>query len=119
MTKVDAKVIDFQCPQCGCALKFTIGQIKSSEPKQCSGCGVDINTDAEGSSNAAADIREAACGDHDQVRQPRGKGGRRRVTRRAAPEPEAPKRCRMRSLLPRPSRRGWTCGERLRRRGYR
>lgn len=60
MTNVDAKVIDFQCPQCGCALKFTIGQIKSSEPKQCSGCGVDINTDAEGSSNAAADIREAA-----------------------------------------------------------
>jgi predicted RNA-binding Zn-ribbon protein involved in translation (DUF1610 family) len=59
MTDSDAKIIAFQCPQCGCALELTIGQIKSPETMQCSGCGVGISTDAEGSSNAAADIREA------------------------------------------------------------
>jgi predicted RNA-binding Zn-ribbon protein involved in translation (DUF1610 family) len=60
MTNIDAKVIAFQCPKCGCALELTIGQIKSPESMQCSGCGVGISTDAEGSPNAAADIREAA-----------------------------------------------------------
>lgn len=56
----DAKIIAFQCPQCGCALELSIGQIKSPATVQCSGCGVGISTDAEGSSNAAIDIREAA-----------------------------------------------------------
>jgi peptide subunit release factor 1 (eRF1) len=60
MTNIDDKVIGFQCPHCGCALELTIGQIKSPETMQCSGCGVGISTDAENSSNAAADIREAA-----------------------------------------------------------
>ena len=60
MSNIDAKIIAFQCPQCGCALELTIGQIKSPETMRCSGCGVGISTDAEGSSNAAADIREAA-----------------------------------------------------------
>jgi predicted RNA-binding Zn-ribbon protein involved in translation (DUF1610 family) len=60
MTEIDAKLFAFQCPQCGCALELTIGQIKSPETMQCSGCGVSISTDAEGASHAVADIREAA-----------------------------------------------------------
>ena len=60
MTEIDAKPFAFRCPQYGCALELTIGQIKSSEIMQCSGCGVDISTDAEGASHAVADIREAA-----------------------------------------------------------
>jgi predicted RNA-binding Zn-ribbon protein involved in translation (DUF1610 family) len=48
MTNIDAKVIAFQCPQCGCALELPIGQIKSPDSLQCSGCGVGISTDAEG-----------------------------------------------------------------------
>ena len=60
MPNIDEEVVAFQCPQCGCALELTIGQIKSPETMRCSGCGVGISTDAEGSSNAAADIREAA-----------------------------------------------------------
>jgi transcription elongation factor Elf1 len=56
-----AKVIAFQCPQCGCALELTIGQIKSLESMHCSGCGVGISTDANGSPNVANDIREAAA----------------------------------------------------------
>ena len=60
MTKIDAKLFAFQCPQCGCALEVTIGEIKSPETMQCSGCGVGISTDAEGASHAVADIREAA-----------------------------------------------------------
>jgi peptide subunit release factor 1 (eRF1) len=60
MKDIDAKVIPFQCPQCGCALELTIGQIKSPESMHCSGCGVGISTDASGSSDAVADIREAA-----------------------------------------------------------
>ena len=60
MTNIDAKVIGFQCPQCGCALELTVGQIKSPGTMKCSGCGVSISSDAEGSSNAASDIRAAA-----------------------------------------------------------
>ena len=60
MTNIDDKVIPFQCPQCGCALELTVSQIKSPESMQCSGCGVGISTDANGSSNAAADIQEAS-----------------------------------------------------------
>lgn len=59
MTDSNAQIIAIQCPQCGCALELTLAQIKSPETLQCSGCGVGISTDAEGSSNAAADIREA------------------------------------------------------------
>jgi len=60
MTNLSAKLVGFQCPKCGCALELTIGQIKSPESMHCSGCGVGITTDAEGSSHAASDIREAA-----------------------------------------------------------
>jgi predicted RNA-binding Zn-ribbon protein involved in translation (DUF1610 family) len=59
MTSIDAKVIAFQCPQCGYALEQTIGQIKSPEPLCCAGCGVVISTDANGSSDTPAEIREA------------------------------------------------------------
>jgi predicted RNA-binding Zn-ribbon protein involved in translation (DUF1610 family) len=60
MPNTDTKVVAFQCPQCGCALELTIGQIKSPEPTHCSGCGVGINTDAHSSSSVADDIRKAA-----------------------------------------------------------
>ena len=60
MTSIDAKMIAFQCPQCGYALEQTIGQIKSPETLRCSGCGVVISTDANGSANAPAEILEAA-----------------------------------------------------------
>jgi peptide subunit release factor 1 (eRF1) len=60
MTNTANKLVGFQCPQCGCALELTIGQIKSPEPMRCSGCGVGISTDANGASDVAAEIREAA-----------------------------------------------------------
>ena len=60
MTDINAQVIAFQCPQCGCALELTIGQIKSPESTHCSGCGVGISTDANGSSNVTDQIREGA-----------------------------------------------------------
>lgn len=60
MTDIDARLIALQCPQCGCALELTIGQIKSPEAIHCFGCGVGISTDSEASSDVAADIREAA-----------------------------------------------------------
>jgi peptide subunit release factor 1 (eRF1) len=60
MTDINGEVIAFQCPQCGCALELTIGQIKSPESMHCSGCGVGISMDANGSSNVTNEIREAA-----------------------------------------------------------
>ncbi|WP_294542166.1 hypothetical protein [uncultured Rhodoblastus sp.] len=60
MTDVNAKTIAFQCPQCGCALELTIGQIKSPESTHCACCGVGINTDASASSRIVEEIREAA-----------------------------------------------------------
>lgn len=77
MTEIDAKPFAFRCPQYGCALELTIGQIKSSEIMQCSGCGVDITTDAEGASHAVADIRQSrgkrSRGDYNQVHSSCGK----------------------------------------------
>lgn len=60
MNDINAEVIAFQCPQCGSALQLTIGQIKSPESMNCSGCGVGISTNTNGSSNVADEIREAA-----------------------------------------------------------
>ena len=60
MKDTNANRIAFQCPRCGCALELTVGEIKSSESMNCSGCGVGINADAEVSSNTATDIRDAA-----------------------------------------------------------
>jgi peptide subunit release factor 1 (eRF1) len=60
MTDINAEVIAFQCPQCGCALELTIGQIKSPESMHCSGCGVGISTDTNSSSSVTDEIREAA-----------------------------------------------------------
>jgi|GEM_PF-5428590 len=54
-------------PQCGCALELTIGQIKSPETMQCSGCGVGISTGAEGASHVVADILEAAQKDPAEI----------------------------------------------------
>jgi predicted RNA-binding Zn-ribbon protein involved in translation (DUF1610 family) len=59
MPDTSKKVVAFQCPQCGCALELTVGQIKSPEPTHCSGCGVAISTDTKVSSSVADDIREA------------------------------------------------------------
>ena len=59
MADINAKVIAFQCPQCGCALELTVGHIRSPESTTCSGCGVGISTDAK-ASNAATDIDAAA-----------------------------------------------------------
>jgi transcription elongation factor Elf1 len=59
LTDNNAKVIAFQCPQCGCALELTVGHIKSPESMTCSGCGVGISTDVE-PATAATDIRDAA-----------------------------------------------------------
>jgi len=60
MTNIEDEVVPFQCPQCGYALEQTIGQIKSPESISCSGCGVVISTDASGSSDVPAEMREAA-----------------------------------------------------------
>lgn len=67
MKDIDANMIAFQCPQCGCALELTVDQIKSSESMCCSGCGVGIVTDAEVSSNTAADIHDAAARDPAEI----------------------------------------------------
>jgi len=67
MPNIDEEVVAFQCPQCGFALEQTIGQIKSTEPMRCSGCDVIISTDADSSSDAAADIRKAAEKDPPEI----------------------------------------------------
>ena len=63
----NANMVAFQCPQCGYALELTVDQIKSSESMNCSGCGVGIVTDAEVSSNTAADIDDAAARDPAEI----------------------------------------------------
>jgi transcription elongation factor Elf1 len=59
MTGVDARVVRFQCPECGHELEQTIGQIKSSEHMNCPECGVGINIDADRLSDAADEIQRA------------------------------------------------------------
>jgi transcription elongation factor Elf1 len=59
MTGVDARVVRFQCPECGHELEQTIGQIKSSKHMNCQGCGVGISIDADRLSVAADEIQKA------------------------------------------------------------
>ena len=43
MTEAAAREIAFQCSNCGCELRQTIGRLKANEHMTCSGCGIGVN----------------------------------------------------------------------------
>ncbi|HWL75195.1 MAG TPA: hypothetical protein VNQ74_15095 [Burkholderiaceae bacterium] len=46
MPGVDANLIRFQCPRCGCELEQTIGLLKAGKRIVCTDCNVGINIDS-------------------------------------------------------------------------
>jgi hypothetical protein len=59
MSNVDANIISFQCPQCGCDLQQTIGFLKSNKRLACDGCGIGISFDTAKLAEATGIFQEA------------------------------------------------------------
>ena len=59
MPNVDANIISFQCPKCGCDLQQTIGLLKSNKRLVCNGCGVGISFDTAKLAKATEIFQEA------------------------------------------------------------
>jgi predicted RNA-binding Zn-ribbon protein involved in translation (DUF1610 family) len=59
MADVDARQIEFQCPNCGQELKQLIGQLKANAHMTCSNCGIGINIDTDRLAKATDEIRKA------------------------------------------------------------